>query len=47
MKKKFYVTPEMEEMVMDDSFVLSSVVSSQDPLIGYGGDDATGEKDPQ
>ena len=44
MEKKFYVTPEMEEMVMDDSFVLSSV--SSDEGIGYGGVDDTGEIDP-
>jgi len=45
MEKKFYVTPEMEEIVMDDSFVLSSV-SSEEPGIGYGGEDETGEIDP-
>ena len=45
MEKKFYVTPEMEEMVMDDSFVLSSV-SSDEPGIGYGGEDEDGTKDP-
>lgn len=45
MEKKFYVTPEMEEMEMDDSFVLSSV-SSDEPGIEYGGVDDDGTKDP-
>ena len=45
MEKKFYVTPEMEEVEMDSSLELMTI-SSEEPGIGYGGEDETGEIDP-